>query len=54
MKLLQWFIGLAMSGVAMIVAGVIGVPPGDGLVIGGSIIVGAGAISLAMLATAKK
>jgi hypothetical protein len=56
MKILQWFIGVGVGGVAMIALGMmLRLPyPSDGLVIGGSVIVGSAAISLAILATAKQ
>jgi hypothetical protein len=55
-KILQWFIGVGVGGVGMIGLGmVLRLPyPQDGLVIGGSVLVGFAALSLAVLATAKK
>jgi hypothetical protein len=53
-KLLKWFTGLGILGLAMIVAGATGMAMSrDGLAIAGGIVVGSVAISVAMLATAK-
>ena len=52
MKLVKWFTGLGLLGVAMIVGGAL-FPPHDGLVIGGSVILGSAAVGIAILATAK-
>jgi hypothetical protein len=54
MKLLKWFTGLGMIGLAMIVAGAAGMAESrDGLTIAGGLIVSSVAISVAVLATAK-
>jgi hypothetical protein len=54
MKILTWFAGLGLLGLAMIVVGASGATLSrDGLAIGGSVIVGAVAVSFAILAAAK-
>ena len=54
MKLLNWFTGLGIFGLAMIIGGALGsVVPRDGVIIAGGIIIGSVAISVAILASAK-
>jgi hypothetical protein len=55
MKLLQWFVGVAILGISMIVVGSLGMANSrDGLAIGGSVVFGSAVIGVAILAAAKK
>ena len=52
MRILEWLVGVAVLGLAMIVQGFI--DRRDGMTIGGSIIIGSAVIALTMLGTSRK